>query len=1158
MSDKPFVHLHCHTDYSLLDGACEIGKLMKLAARQNQPAVALTDHGNLFGAAEFYFKAKENGIHPIIGCEVYISQHDRKIKDETNRRYNHLVLLCESQEGYRNLIKLVSTAHLDGFYYKPRIDKDLLAQHSKGLIALSACLKGDINETLMHDKYDDARRLAYEYQDLFGRGNFFLEIQDHGLDEDRHVMPQVYRLSAETGIPLVASNDAHYLEHSDHRAQDILTCIQSGKMVSDEKRLKFTTQQFHLKTREEMMVLFHEVEHALDRTWEIAQRCQVKMEAVKEPFPRFDVPPEHSIDTYFEYVARQGFEKRRGRLDKLAAQGLLRHDMAEYVERLDREIKLIQQMQFSGYLLIVWDFIRYAKQNGIPVGPGRGSAAGSLVGYCMGITDVDPLHFGLLFERFLNPDRISMPDIDVDFCTNRRGQVIQYVTEKYGREQVAQIITFGTLAAKAVIKDVGRVLDMSFGEVDKLSKLVPADPKMTLKKALDEEPALLEAAEKDPRIKELLDIAQRLEGMARNSGVHAAGVVISPVPLADLVPLYKTNKDEIVTQFEMSMLEKLGLLKMDFLGLTTLTIIDEALSLIRKTRGETIQLEELPTDDLLTYEKIFQQGLTDGVFQFESSGMKDVLRRSHPERIEDLIALNALYRPGPIQNGFVDDYVDRKLGRKPVTYDLPELKLYLEETYGLVIYQEQVMQVAQKIAGYSLGEADLLRRAMGKKKKEEMDKQRERFLDGARKNGHPPKKAEALFDLLAKFAEYGFNKSHSAAYGYLAYLTGYLKAHYTVEFLAAILTSETGNTDKVVKYINECRALGIEVLPPDVNQSDLNFTPVGLDKIRFGLGAVKNVGVGAVEAVVKARNEGGIFKSLDDFCERVDLSAVNRRVFESLIKAGAMDSFPGTRSQLFAIVEDCMEAGQRAQKDLLSGQSGLFGDLLTPEDGPAHERALPKVNDWTPIEKLRGEKETIGFYVSGHPLDEYRWKVTELTHYASNNLEGIEKGHEIALCGILTGIQKRRNKEQKPWAFMQLEDWHGATEILCFATRYEHLQKEIEEDKAVLVRGKAMPEEDGTFKLNVQEIIPLALARVNFPSLVSIKVRLTQNGADKAQALRELFNEKPGETSVRLKLERPRDFQMLIDVPTKIRPDKEFRAAIERICGPEALEVIAS
>jgi len=1159
MSDKPFVHLHCHTDYSLLDGACEIGKLMKLVARQNQPAVALTDHGNLFGAAEFYFKAKETGVHPVIGCEVYISQGDRRVKDETNRRYNHLVLLCENQEGYRNLIKLVSTAHLDGFYYKPRIDKDLLAQHSKGLIALSACLKGDINETLMQDKYDDARRLAFEYQDLFGRGNFFLEIQDHGLDEDKHVMPQVYRLSADTGIPLVASNDAHYLEHSDHRAQDILTCIQSGKMVSDEKRLKFSTEQFFLKSRDEMMQIFSEVEDALDRTWEIAQRCQIRMDPVAEPFPRFDVPAEHSIDTYFEYVARQGFEKRRGRLDKMASQGALRFDMAEYVERLDREIKLIQQMKFSGYFLIVWDFIRHAKAQGIPVGPGRGSAAGSLVSYCMGITDVDPLQYGLLFERFLNPERVSMPDIDVDFCTNRRGEVIQYVTEKYGREQVAQIITFGTLAAKAAIKDVGRVLELSFGEVDKISKLIPADPKMTLKKALDEEPAILEAAEKDARIKEMLDIAQRLEGMARNSGVHAAGVVISPVPLGGIVPLYKTNKDEIVTQFDMSMLEKLGLLKMDFLGLTTLTIIHDALELIKKTRGETFELEDLPLDDKETYAKIFAQGLTDGVFQFESSGMKDVLRRSHPERIEDLIALNALYRPGPIQNGFVDDYVDRKLGRKPVTYDLPELKLILEETYGLVIYQEQVMQVAQKIAGYSLGEADLLRRAMGKKKQSEMDKQRERFLDGAKRLGHPQKKAEALFELLAKFAEYGFNKSHSAAYGYLAYLTGYLKAHYAVEFMAALLTSETGNTDKVVKYINECRSLGIEVLRPDVDQSDLNFTPVGLDKIRFGLGAVKNVGAGAVEAIVKAREEGGAFNTLDDFCERVDLSAVNRRVIESLIKAGAMDNLRGTRSQLFAVIEDCMEAGQRAQKDKLSGQTGLFGELLAAEAGSStHHRALPKVNDWTQSEKLKGEKETIGFYVSGHPLDQYRWKVTELTGYASDNLVDLQKGQEVALCGLMTGIQKRRNKEQKPWAFMQLADWSGSTEIMVFATRYEMLQKEIEEDKAVLVRGKAMPEEDGSVKINVQEIIPLEVARVNFPSLVSIRVRLTQNGIDKAEELSKLFESKPGDTSVRLKLERPRDFTVFLDVKAKIRPDKEFKAEIERICGSEALEVIAS
>ncbi len=778
MSEKPFVHLHCHTDYSLLDGACEISKLMKLVERQGQPAVALTDHGNLFGAAEFYFKAKETGVHPVIGCEVYVAQQDRGIRNEQNK-YNHLVLLCESQEGYRNLIKLVSAGFLDGFYYKPRVDKALLAQHSKGLIAMSACLKGDINETILRDRYEDARRYAHEYVDIFGKNNFFLEIQDHGLDMDKKVMPEVYRLSAETGIPLVATNDAHYLEQSDHRAQDILVCIQTGKTVSDANRMSFSTESFFLKTREQMMQIFGEVEDALDRTWEIAQRCHVKLEKVADPFPRFEIPGEHTLDTYFAYVARQGFEKRRGRLDQLAAQGRLRHRIEDYIERLEEEIRLIQQMKFSGYFLIVWDFIRYSKQQGIPVGPGRGSAAGSLVGYSMGITDIDPLHYGLLFERFLNPERVSMPDIDIDFCTNRRGEVIQYVTEKYGREQVAQIITFGTLGAKAALKDVGRVIGLSFNEADRITKLIPSQPlNIKLKDALEAEPGIQELARQDARYQETIDVALRLEGMARNAGVHAAGVVISPVPLLEIVPLYKADKDkdEVVTQFDMGWLEKLGLLKMDFLGLTTLTIIHDALALIRKTRGLTLVLEDLPLDDKLTYEKIFAKGLTDGVFQFESPGMKDVLRRSQPERIEDLIALNALYRPGPIKNGFVDDFIDRKQGRKQITYDLPQLKPILEETYGIVIYQEQVMQIAQRIAGYSLGQADLLRRAMGKKKKEEMDTQREVFVEGALKNGHPKKKVDALFELLAKFAEYGFNKSHSAAYGYLAYLTGYLKA----------------------------------------------------------------------------------------------------------------------------------------------------------------------------------------------------------------------------------------------------------------------------------------------------------------------------------------------------------------------------------------------
>jgi DNA polymerase-3 subunit alpha len=1129
--------------------------MMHEVEAQGMPAIALTDHGNLFGAMEFYTKANDKGIHPVLGCEVYISQQERHIKNETNR-YNHLVLLCENQEGYRNLIDLVSTGYLEGFYYKPRFDKDYLAQHSKGLIAMSACLKGEVTELMLRDRYDDAKRTAYEFQDIFGKNNFFLEIQDHSLPEDRIAMPGVYRLSSETGIPLVATNDAHYIGKDDARAQDILTCIQTGKTVADEKRMRMSTQELFLKSRAQMMQLFGEVEDALDRTWDIAQRCNVKIEKIKDPFPKFDVPPEHTLDSYFAWVARDGFEKRRVRLEQQAAQGRLKHRIEEYIERLESEIALIKKLKFSGYFLIVWDFIHYSKKTGVPVGPGRGSAAGSLVAYSMGITDVDPLQFNLIFERFLNPERVSFPDIDVDFCTNRRSEVIQYVTEKYGREQVSQIITFGTLGAKQALKDVGRALELSFSEADRLTKLVPNQLNITLQEALDQEPAFKEAADKDPRVKDVIDTALRLEGMARNCGMHAAGVVISPRPLKELVPLYKTNKEEIVTQYDMKYLEKLGLLKMDFLGLTTLTIIDNALKLIKKTRGEDLVLADVPTDDKDTYQRIFSQGLTSGVFQFESSGMKDVLRRYQPERIEDLVALNALYRPGPIKGGVVDDFIDRKHGRKKVTYDVIETKPLLEETYGIILYQEQVMQIAQVVGGYRLGEADLLRRAMGKKKVEEMAKQRVHFMEGARARNINEKKAEKLFDLMAQFAEYGFNKSHSAAYGYLAYLTGYLKAHYAVEFMAALLTSETGDTARVVKYINECRDLGISILQPDVNASDLNFTPDN-GAIRFGLGAVKNVGANAVQTIVEARQSGGRYKTLDDFCERVDLNAVNRRVIESLIKAGAMDKFPGTRAQKMAIIDEAMETGQRARKDRESGQAGLFGELMGTDDSSAPARTFPKVPEWNSRESLRGEKETIGYYVTGHPLDEYRWKIKELSTHDSESVAGVQRGTEVTICGVLTGISKKRNKEQKAWAIAQLEDWAGSTEVLIFATRYETLQKEIEEDRPVLVFGKAMPEDDGSTKINVQEIVPLEQARVNLPSLISIRVRIDQD-KDRAGQLKALFARKQGETGVRLKLEKPKDFTLHLDIPARVLPDKEFKAEIEKICGPESIEVLAS
>jgi DNA polymerase-3 subunit alpha len=1154
MAERPFVHLHCHTDYSLLDGACDIKKLMAIVERQRMPAVAMTDHGNLFGAVEFYNEAGSKGIHPVIGCEMYVSQQGHKKRSDSDR-YNHLVLLCENQEGYKNLIKLVSTGYLDGFYYKPRVDKDLLAQHAKGLIAMSACLRGDINETILADRYEDAKRLAGEYTDLFGTSNFFLEMQDHGLEQDKIAMPQIRKLSAETGIPLVVTNDAHYLERDDVRAHEILLCIQTGKTMSDTNRMRFSTPDFYVKTRAEMMALFGEVEDALDRTWDIAQRCQVKLEKVKDPFPRFDVPEGHTADSYFAYVAREGFEKRRPRLEALANQGRLKQGIAEYVERLEREIRMIQQMKFSGYFLIVWDFIRFAKQKGIPVGPGRGSAAGSLVGYAMEITDIDPLQYGLLFERFLNPERISMPDIDIDFCTNRRGEVIQYVTEKYGREQVAQIITFGTLAAKAAIKDVGRVLDMSFAEVDRISKLVPKQLNIKLEKAV-EDPDLKEAAAKDARVKDVLDISMKLEGVCRNAGMHAAGVVISSVPLRELVPLYVTNKNEIVTQYEMGGLEKLGLLKMDFLGLTTLTIITEAMALIEKYRGEKIVIEDLPLDDTETYRKIFSTGFTSGVFQFESSGMQDILRRYQPNRIEDLCALNALYRPGPIQGGMIPDFIDRKHGRKPIAYDVPELEEILAETYGVILYQEQVMQISNRLAGYSLGDADILRRAMGKKSAAEMAKQRERFINGATERGFPAKKIAKIFDLMEQFAGYGFNKSHSAAYAYLAYVTAYLKAHYSVEFMSALLTSEAGSTDKIVKYINECREMGIQVLPPDVNHSDLHFTPAG-DAIRFGLGAVKNVGAGAVEAIVAAREEGGSFSSIYSFCDRVNLGTVNRRVLESLIKAGALDSTKANRAQLTEALDRALESGMRAARDRAMGQHGLFGFLVT--DQKTEDFPLADLRDWTGEQKLAGEKEVLGIYVSGHPLDRFRQKVADLATHATDKLEGLEKGAEVKICGILTGITRKTNREGKYWSALKLDDGRGTADCMVFANRYEELSAELKEDAPVFLRGSALPEESGPAKLSIQEIVRLEDARVDLPSLISIRIWLKDEGSsEKASALSELFVRKSGTTEVRLRLEKPRDFSVVMDLASKVRADREFRAEIEKICGPECLEILAS
>ncbi len=919
MAPTNFVHLHLHTDFSLLDGACDIGELVDEAARRGMPAVAVTDHGNLFAAANFFHEASTRGVKPIIGCEVYVAPGSHKTRGADAERSNHLVLLCESDEGYRNLIKLVSTGFLEGFYYKPRIDHDLLAQHSKGLIALSACLRGEVSEAVSEGKFDKARESAYRLRDIFGKGNFFLEVQDQGLEIETRVNRDLVQLSRETGIPLVATNDCHYLNQSDARAQEVLMCIQTGKTMSEQNRMKFATDQFYFKTAQEMAQVFREIPDAVERTVSIAERCNVKISRVTNSFPEFQVPEGDSAESYFEKVARAGFAERLPQLERLAAQGKLRKALDVYQRRLNDEIEMIKKMRFAGYFLIVWDFIHYARAQGIPVGPGRGSAAGSLVSYALRITDVDPLQYDLFFERFLNPERVSLPDIDIDFCVRRRGEVIDYVRKKYGEQSVAQIITFGTMAAKAAIKDVGRALDMPYGEVDRLAKLVPNQLNITLDKALVDSPQLAQQRKEDERVGDLISVALRLEGLARHASTHAAGVVISPQPLTEIVPLYKTNKDEITTQYDMNALERIGLLKMDFLGLTTLTVLDDSVKLIRENRGVELDLSSLTFDDPDVY-KLFSNANVTGIFQFESHGMRDVLRRYQPTCLEDLTALNAIYRPGPIQGGMIDEFIARKHGKKKVTYDLPELEEILAETSGVIVYQEQVMQIANRLAGFSLGEADILRRAMGKKKPQEMAAQREKFMAGCAARKVNAKKAGKIFDLMEEFAGYGFNKSHSCAYAIVAYETAYLKVHYPVEFMAAMLTAEAGNTEKVVKYIAEARGMGITVLPPDVHESSLYFTPVG-DHIRFGLAAIKNVGENTARGICAARETRGKFTDLFDFCAALDPGLLNRRVLESLIKSGALDSLPGNRASRWADLDEAMKYAQKLHRERTSGQS---------------------------------------------------------------------------------------------------------------------------------------------------------------------------------------------------------------------------------------------
>jgi DNA polymerase-3 subunit alpha len=1155
-----FVHLHLHTEYSLLDGACRIEELLDRAVELKMPALAITEHGNMFSSILFHDHARKRGINPILGCEVYVAPGDRRQKNGTpGETANHLVLLAETREGYHNLIKLVSSGYTEGFYYKPRIDKELLAAHAKGLIGLSSCLKGEVATGIRNEQTARAMQAAASYRDILGPGNFFLEMQYQGIEEQRIVNIGLAPIARDLNLPLVCTNDVHYLQQTDFRPHDILLCIGTGKTVNDADRLRYHGDQFYLKTPAEMAAIFGEYPEALANTVRIAERCQVDLSATVNHLPNFDVPAGFALDDYFEHVVRQGFRERLQRLLDLQARGLLRHTVDEYERRLTYEIEMIKQMKYPGYFLIVWDFIRYAREQGIPVGPGRGSAAGSFVAYCLRITDVDPIEYDLIFERFLNPERVSLPDIDIDFCERRRGEVIDYVTRKYGRENVAQIITFGTMKARAVVRDVARVMDIPYADADRVAKAVPSALDMTLAKALEQNPALKEMEQKDERVKELLGVARRLEGMTRHASVHAAGVVIAPRPLTEFVPLYKSQKDEIVTQWAMKEVERVGLLKMDFLGLSTLTLIRDAQEEIKRTDNVEIDIDAIALDDLKTYE-LFSAGQTYGVFQFESSGMRELLRKAKPERLDDLIALNALYRPGPLKSGMVDDFIARKQGKTEVKYELPQLAPILSDTHGVIAYQEQVMRIAAVLAGFSMGQSDVLRKAMGKKDPKVMAKQRAAFMDGAKANGISEKKAAKIFDLMEYFAGYGFNKSHSTTYALLAYQTGWLKANYPRHFLAALLTIEAANTEKLALYLGECRELGVPILPPDLNSSELPFSVVP-EGVRFGLGAVKNVGQGAVESMLAVRRALGRVDSIYTLCEHVDLRLVNKRVLESLVKAGALDSLapasdpPGLRrARLFAAIDRALEHGGRHQRDREKGQNQLFGGAATDDEGPGLEIRLPEAIAWNEAQQLAGEKEALGFYMSGHPLERF---ANDLAFFGAKRIaEATASEADVWMAGIVSGLRALKTRKGDRMAVFMLDDVDGSVEVVTFPETFAKHASLIDTDAMLLVRGK-LEKDDESARLVATELLPIAALMERTTREIAIHLKVPPHGRTTFETLAELLSRHRGDRRVSLELDvhsQDRPLRVRAEVTQRVKPTERLLTEIEQICGSGSVE----
>ncbi|MFQ5602035.1 MAG: DNA polymerase III subunit alpha [bacterium] len=1132
-----FIHLHNHSHYSLLDGACKIEDLIKAAQETGMPALALTDHGNMFGAIEFYKKARSKGLKPIIGVETYVAPGSRKEKKSTKGISDtsyHLVLLAKNKEGYQNLMRLVSIGYLEGFYYRPRIDKEVLQKYSQGLIAMSACLKGEVPYKLLKYDYDTAKKAALEYQNIF-KDDYYLEIQNHGIKKEDLAREGIYALSQELSIPLVATNDIHYLKREHCSPHDVLICLQTGKDRDDPKRLRYTTDQIYFKTQEEMAQTFAQYSEAISITADIADKCNLEFDFKVTHLPKFEIPADAEQTTLEDYLEYLTFQGARERFDEITP---------EIEERLRHELGIINKMGYAGYFLIVMDFIKYAVSRGIPVGPGRGSAAGSLVSYCLGITNIEPLKYNLIFERFLNPERVTMPDIDIDFCYERREEIIEYVKKKYGEKNVTQIITFGTMAARAVIRDVGRVLKISFGDVDRIAKMIPASPNMTLEKARNSITEFKKISEQDEIHKQLIEYSNVLEGLARHASTHAAGVVITPDELTNYTPLYKSSQGDVTTQYDMKCLENIGVLKMDFLGLRTLTVIDKTIKSL-EAKGIHVDINKIDLEDPNVYE-IFSRGETVGIFQFESSGMREYLRKLRPQAFEDLIAMNALYRPGPMD--WIDDFIQRRNGQKKIEYVHPMLEPILKETYGIIVYQEQVMRIASALAGFSMGKADLLRRAMGKKDPELMAEQRSLFLEGCAKNNISKNLANQIFDLMDKFAGYGFVKPHSTCYALVAFQTAYLKRFYPAEFMAATLSSEMGTTKRVVILLEECKRMGLSVLPPDVNQSHADF--IARDNgIHFGLGAVKNVGKNAIESIVSAREEGGPFTKIFELCERIDSRLVNKKVLESLIQAGAMDQLEGHRAQKMLCVEQAIGFAQSTLKNKMNGQTGLFDN-----DDPSNAQypPLPTVPQWSKSEALTREKEILGFYLSGHPLDKFQDEVQIFATAHLNELDELKDGKEVKVCGIVTECKNILDRKNKPMAFLTLEDFYGAAEVIVFSKIYEKYRELLAPDSMVVVSGRLNTREEGETKILCDEVVALQDVWNHYANNLHLNMEVMGVDDPILNQVNEILVDNPGKCNLFINLKTSKEHLKIIkSKKIKVNPAPDVIMKLRSLLGQE-------